>query len=276
MERLCPLSQNDIDRLSSFLGLDPSPLLAAAEEICSGKSPSRTPGFLLPKLRSELKKLIGYEELTDCFISAMAVLRRISSGEFVWKVFCKSDQEVCKRPRSDYNVAFRELRGHFEVLWSWNQERGGYSISDSVRMLLLYELFLHNPERLKAFHAGAACTYKESIERRAEYKSPDFEMPLIEYVFHAGSAVKISYRLFPLQTVTDDKRGNVERDMKDKVFELKKQNNLMEFLKNKSQANILADRCIQRLRLDREVLMVTGTSEPEDICNLLTNCQEDR
>ena len=275
MGRLCSSNQEEIKNFVSILNIsvDSEALQGAAERICRGEAlgdaGARTISWVRKGLEDELNRLTSCEELTGCFVDAMAVLRRVTSGEFVWKVFCNSEQGRCKRPRTDYNKAFRSIRTYFRNIWAWNAERGGYSLPDAIRILLLYDLLSSDPRRFGDAHIAAAKVYREMIGRQAEYMNPDFAPFVIEYAFHIGCAVKALHGLFPLQTVPKNQVRSLEIALGKNMSDLRKEKNLEEFLKNTELGSELRDRCIQRLSLDEEVMRVTGMEGPESSCALI-------
>ena len=238
-------------------------LTKAAERLCYGETPDDAIMYQeLSSVRGGLEEALNHltscEELTSCFVDAMAVLRRVTSGSLVWRVFCSSDRGKCKRPLSDYNKAFTGIRSYFKGIWGWNLERGGYSLPDSVRILLLYELFHRDTGALRSAHLAAANVYRELVEQRAEYLTPDFAQLVIEYAFHASSAAKVSHGLFPLQKTPEARSDAVESGIKRQLDELRKGKNLTEFLKDAERAKELLEKCVSRVSLDDEVLRIMG------------------
>ena len=274
MGELRSLNQEDIGEFSSVLNLsvDTGALTRAAERLWYGEVPGgdtiRELSIVRRGLEEALNLLTPCEELTSCFVDAMAVLRRVTSGSLVWRVFCSSDQGKCKRPLSDYNKAFRGIRSYFKGIWDWNLERGGYSLPDSVRILLLYELFHRDAGALRSAHLAAAGVYRELVEQRAEYLIPDFAQLTVEYAFHTSSAVKVSHGLFPLQKTPGTQSGTVENEIKRQLGELRNGKNLTKFLKDAGRARALLEKCVSRISLD-DVLSVMGPDSPESACSYI-------
>ncbi len=275
MGRLRSLNQEDIKRFSSVLHLSVNTevLARTAERLCYGEVPSKDVTQELSSIRGGLEealnRLTSCEELTSCFVDAMAVLRRVTSGSLVWRVFCSSDRGKCKRPLSDYNRAFMDIRSYFRGIWGWNLERGGYSLPDLVRILLLYELFHRDANSLRSSHLAAANVYKELIEQRAGYLSPDFAQLVIEYAFHASSAVKASYGVFSLRRTPEKQSATVRARVKRQMDELRKGKNLAEFLKDPGRSGEILEKCVSRIALDDEVLLVMELDNPESACSFI-------
>ena len=273
---LCASTQEEIERFVSILNIsiDPEVLQRAAEQLCRGEVlddlTSQSVSRVREGIEGELDNLTYCKELTRCFVDAMAVLRRVTSGEFVWKVFCSSDQRKCKRPRSDYSKAFQSIRRYFKGIWAWNLERVGYSLPDSIRTLSLYDLFRKDAECFTNAHIAAAKVYKQLVSQRAEYMEPDFASFIVEYAFHTASATKPTYRLFPLQSLVEGKtKKSIRDEFRKKMEDLRKEKSLKEFLEYPELMDELIEKCIHRLESDEEAVRAIGVSDYKNACELI-------
>ena len=271
-----PNQQKEIKRFSSFIGADSRLLFNAAHEICQGRVPSGSGKNALidarSKLEEEVKVLIGHDELTECLLDAISVLRSIPAGRFIWEVFWNDGKRKCKHPLSKYNASFDRLRERLPILGTWVAQRHGIPLSDTARMILLYELFLRDSDRLESVHRGAMKVYRRRVDRSTEYMSPEFEPWITEFGFHAGVLARIErgippYRLW--SEIDQKNRKSILSAVEGEVHRLGQMGNVAEFLKNSGLVSTALNRCSNGLAHDEELLIILGVNDSRKACQII-------
>ncbi len=271
MGKVCPADSKELSVFAGFLDIKVARLKDASADICMTGGVSDDTRYTLKivreRLSNELQDLVGYTEITECLLDAMSVLRRVPTGDFVWKVFGKETGVRCKYPRSDYNRAFLAIRSQPKKLWELTRwtARKAYFLPDAARILLLYELFLRDPEKFSASHEAAAHVYKDLITQTAEYLNPDFAPWIVEYLFHIGSAARGERELLPLSRASKAVKDMVYA----KLHELKDISSMKNLLSQEDISNVLVDNCAHLLESDKEALIVVGSYNSENLCKSL-------